>query len=272
MYTVSYHKPHPLLQEYVDHYKYDCVSVGGFRVPSLKENFMQFILKGTYQVVHRVTGEPRPIPASAFVGQRSSLELDFVPGDDFETVLVYFKPMGAHKLFGLPLQSFANTAFFLDDVFESRLQPVIERLKNTQGAEERMKAMDEFLLQQASRMQPHNEHFQKAVHYIVSQRGDVSLPWVISQCFMSERQFQRKFLEQVGTSPKTFIKRLKFDYIINIKRMHPATSWTKLAYRAGYFDQAHFIREFKSITSETPSGFIQKVYDFPDLVGLAKSL
>jgi AraC-like DNA-binding protein len=72
---------------------------------------------------------------------------------------------------------------------------------------------------------------------------------------VSLRQFERQFLERIGTNPTTFIRQARFAKALRLKRSCPQLSWTAVAYECGYFDQMHFIRDFKQFTSATPTSF-----------------
>jgi hypothetical protein len=74
---------------------------------------------------------------------------------------------------------------------------------------------------------------------------------------MSVRNFQRKFKEQVGISPKLYTKNFRFNESLKLKIMHPEQSWASVAYECGYFDQMHLIKDFKAFTGFTPFDFFK---------------
>ena len=71
------------------------------------------------------------------------------------------------------------------------------------------------------------------------------------------------FDEVVGVSPKSFARVIRFDQIKNELILNPQVSLTNLSFRYGYFDQAHFIRDFKQFTGKTPSVFRTEVAKQP---------
>jgi AraC-like DNA-binding protein len=64
---------------------------------------------------------------------------------------------------------------------------------------------------------------------------------------------EKRFRQAVGTSPKKFASIVRFKHVI--QRYDSGRSLTELAYEAGFYDQAHFIKEFKIFTGDTPEGF-----------------
>ena len=71
---------------------------------------------------------------------------------------------------------------------------------------------------------------------------------------MSERNFSRKFTEYSGFNPQKAIKISRFQHTIN-NFSHSKTSLTEIALKGGYFDQAHFIKDFKTFSGYKPGDF-----------------
>ncbi|MEJ7663659.1 MAG: helix-turn-helix domain-containing protein [Hymenobacter sp.] len=69
---------------------------------------------------------------------------------------------------------------------------------------------------------------------------------------LSVRQFERKSYERLGFSPKLYSRMIRFSHAYKYKECAPHTSWTEIAHRCGYFDQMHFIRDFKFFTGYAP--------------------
>lgn len=83
----------------------------------------------------------------------------------------------------------------------------------------------------------------------------LSVPQYASKANMSLRNFERRFTEQVGIPPKLYAKLLRFNEAMKVKLIRPQKSWTAIAYECGYFDQMHFIKEFKQFAAITPTQF-----------------
>lgn len=68
------------------------------------------------------------------------------------------------------------------------------------------------------------------------------------------KQFERTFSKYVGVNPKKFASIIRFQNVLQIKSKNNK-SMTQLAYNNGYYDQSHFIHDFKSLTGLTPKAF-----------------
>ncbi len=75
--------------------------------------------------------------------------------------------------------------------------------------------------------------------------GLIKINELANQVFVSKRQLERIFLDEIGIRPKDFTKIIRFQKILSIKQKDKGMSLTSLAYEGGYSDQAHFIRDFK---------------------------
>lgn len=86
-----------------------------------------------------------------------------------------------------------------------------------------------------------------------------SIDELVAQSSWSGRHFRRRRLSQVGVSPKFLSRILRFrkatDRIAKIRSGQP--NWAHFAVACGYYDQAHFIREFQSFTGSTPARFFE---------------
>ena len=80
---------------------------------------------------------------------------------------------------------------------------------------------------------------------------------MIKEIGISERQFDRKFREVVGISPKCYSKILQLHFTINLMRSKNYSSIQEIAYQAEFYDIAHFTHRFKELTGFTPNEFIK---------------
>jgi AraC-like DNA-binding protein len=91
---------------------------------------------------------------------------------------------------------------------------------------------------------------QRAIEAVTESHGDVDLDWVARQAGMSERQFRRRCLSESGLAPKQLCRVLRFRCACALGER--GLPWGLIAAEAGYFDQAHLIRDFREFTGNTP--------------------
>jgi len=84
-----------------------------------------------------------------------------------------------------------------------------------------------------------------------------SVPEIAGMCNMSPRNFNRKFIDAMGVSPKKYNRIIRFQKIINLFSSNKTNlNLTALAYEFGYADQSHFIRDFADFSGITPLTYL----------------
>jgi transcriptional regulator GlxA family with amidase domain len=73
--------------------------------------------------------------------------------------------------------------------------------------------------------------------------------------FLSLRQYERKFIERMGISPRYFNKIVRFENAFRMKNKHPHLDWLTIAIHCGYYDYQHLVKDYKKFTTQTPTEF-----------------
>jgi AraC-like DNA-binding protein len=91
---------------------------------------------------------------------------------------------------------------------------------------------------------------------IVQRGGQISIDRLVADAGISNRQLERRFLCEVGLSPKQLCRILRFQQIFRALNGNDAT-WAAVALDCGYYDQAHLIRDFRQFSGVTPAALLQ---------------
>jgi transcriptional regulator GlxA family with amidase domain len=93
-----------------------------------------------------------------------------------------------------------------------------------------------------------------------------SLDWLACQANMSPRQFQRKFHERIGLSPKLYSRISRFWKAFEYKEKNPSSDWLSIALQFGYSDYYHLSKDFKQFAHVTPNILIEEYSKRPEIV------
>lgn len=105
-----------------------------------------------------------------------------------------------------------------------------------------------------------NPHVSKALDVVFEQHGMLSMAEMLRDVSVSERQLERLFRKQVGLTPKFYSRVIRLSYLF--KQVEQGDySWAALAYRAGFTDQSHLIKNFQEFTGEDPSKYQFEAFD-----------
>ena len=196
----------------------------------------------------------KPLSTSGITGLRDSYRV-FKNSKDIGTVLVFFKEAGAASFFRQPLHELFRESISLDNfMLRSELLLLEERLYEARSDETRIKVVEEFLISRLAYVEP-DQLVLAALALIHKSKGNIRIKELMQQLHISQSPLEKRFRQAVGASPKKFasIVRLKNA----IQHYSPQDSLTALSYEAGYYDQAHFIKEFKTFTGDTPETFFR---------------
>jgi len=112
------------------------------------------------------------------------------------------------------------------------------------------------------RLQPPTHQLSDIIQHVLQMNGNVEISTLTRQYYITERQLERQFAQHVGLSPKQFSGVTRFSYAHRLlTATAPSSGLLGLALEAGYYDHAHFCKEFKKYTGQNPSmpnvGFVQ---------------
>lgn len=169
------------------------------------------------------------------------------------TVLVYFTEVGFTHFAMHPANELFNLSISLDHIFDkSRISEVEEKLSATTTDQQRIKIVEQFLLSQLKDIQT-DKLIVEAVRLIYQNRGNIRIKELNEKLFISQSPFEKRFRKVVGTTPKKFASIVRFNTVLD--SLNQTKSLTEICYENGFFDQAHFIKDFKQFTGDTPESF-----------------
>jgi transcriptional regulator GlxA family with amidase domain len=138
----------------------------------------------------------------------------------------------------------------LDDVWGAQGRQFGERIADAKSAGQCIALLETQLVDESE-----PSIVQKMSAYIVGRSGQVRVDDLAFDAAMSARQLRRLFLEQLGLSPKHFCRVIRFRHSLPKLRATERGDWTQVALECGYYDQAHFINEFREFSGYTPGEF-----------------
>lgn len=167
-------------------------------------------------------------------------------------VAVCFRPGMAYPFFGVSMHVLADHVIDLCDLWHAMAGEMEERLAFAQSDAERVNIVQHYLLLQLrSRPQP-DKHILWCLGQIHNTEGQLRVQQLTEQVNLSQRQLSRKFNEQVGLSTKEYTRMNRFLHSLAHLKQYPAVSLTEVAYRSGYYDQAHYIMDCREYSGMSP--------------------
>ncbi len=107
----------------------------------------------------------------------------------------------------------------------------------------------------------------RAFGLLVASQGRIQIGRLCAELGVSPRHLTRRFSVQVGLAPKAVARQLRFAAVRRSLEAPGDRSWTQIALAAGYFDQAHLVRDFRELAGLTPTEFVARRIPQGGLVG-----
>ena len=174
-----------------------------------------------------------------------------------ESILgIHFKPGGAFPFFKLPASELHNVHVSLDTLWGATANDLREQLLAAKTPEATFRLLEKSLLEHVAR--PLVRH--PAVSFALQEFHRVHHIRVISevteQIGLSSRRFIQVFSEEVGLTPKLFCRVQRFQEVLHLVEKGQQIEWTQIALNCGYFDQAHFIHDFRAFSGLSPRAYL----------------
>lgn len=170
---------------------------------------------------------------------------------------VVFKPAALATFFDLPMFELTEERLDLKSVLGKAAEELGMRIAEAPTRKHRLRLLENWLLQLQREKADHFDGIDFAANLILDQNGVVEVDELLRHVFMSRRQFERKFFNKVGVSPKYYIRIRRIGHVCNLLAHQQRADWQLLIGAGGYFDQAHFIKEFKHFLGATPSQYFK---------------
>ncbi|MFK4104754.1 helix-turn-helix domain-containing protein [Streptomyces sp. NPDC019531] len=172
-----------------------------------------------------------------------------------EAIRVEFTPLGAYRLFGLPMSELTNLTIEIRDVLGPEAGFLVERLTATRDWAARFDLLDEALLDRLGHGPEPSPEVGHAWQLLSGSAGAIPIAGIAAEVGWSQGYLIRRFTQQIGLTPKASARVLRFRRAVALLD-GGATSLTEISTVCGFYDQAHLNREFRAIAGTTPGRMV----------------
>lgn len=173
------------------------------------------------------------------------------------TFAIRFYPYSLTNFIDLPLNEICNKETPLSILFgveeAERLSQTIIQANTT---EERIELVERFLFERLNNKATIDNIVKSTVDTMFLSKGSKHLNAILKDDKTKRRQLERNFKKKIGLSPKQFSKVIRLQATLQILLNQTKGNLTDIAYESEYYDQAHFIKDFKEFTGLTPKEFL----------------
>ncbi len=190
-------------------------------------------------------------PATYVVGQMTSPVL-VAPTGRVQMLGIRFVPGGSLPFLAPPALEFADRITPLDDLAGDLARELRLYLDGESFDRPMLTRIESALARRASGHRGAEPALRSALHDFIANQGGFTVDELAGSLDITPRQLQRRFRNEIGIGPKLLSRILRFQHVFRAVESN-APDWTEVAIEAGYFDQAHLIRDFHQFAGQTPA-------------------
>lgn len=195
-------------------------------------------------------------PNSMVMGQRTK-SFDILPTGNVDTFAVCFYPIGFTNFVKIPLENLADKETPISELFGQVVADELEqRMIKAISTQQRIEIIENFLLKTLNETDTINNIVKSTVEALLKTNGTTSINVLLKDDTSKRRQLERLFKKQIGISPKQLGKAIRLQTTLNFMLNKKSETLTNIAYESEYFDQNHFIKDFKELVGVTPKEFL----------------
>ncbi|MEI6088319.1 MAG: helix-turn-helix domain-containing protein [Bacteroidota bacterium] len=233
--------------------------------PPKPEHCLTFYPRDCENVEYTESGKKTGKLNAVLFGQQTEVTNRFV-GQDFLLFQIVFKPGALYRITGIPSYEITNSYLDAELFFTKEIKEVNNRLNECCNNIEMIRVIENFLLSQIKIKSNESHRIDRINDLMITNSSNRTVDWLAKESCLSIRQFERVFYERMGVSPKYFSKVARFENAFRMKNKYPNLDWLNIAMHCGYYDYQHLVKDYKSITLKTPTGFHQLDLSAPERV------
>lgn len=173
------------------------------------------------------------------------------------TFAVRFYPFGFGNFVTSSIAQLVNKETPINELFDQRVARDIEQqIIASKDTQQRIAIIEEFLLQQLNSEATIDNIVTTTIDALIASNGNTTINSILKEDLSKRRQLERKFLSQIGMSMKQLGKVIRLQAALKMLLSRTGESLTEIAYENDYYDQSHFIKDFKEFTGTSPREFL----------------
>lgn len=178
-------------------------------------------------------------------------------GNGSAMMVISFKKGMAYPFFPFPMNEISDSVVDADLVWGEDFAFLRERLLETKDISARFEVVEEFLFEKFHSKMVANPCVAFAVGEMRLRPDGLSIARMNEKIGYSQKHFGEMFRKQVGVTPKSYLKIMRFQKAVRTIDAAAEIDWGEVALTCGFYDQAHFIHDFKHFSGFTPQQYAE---------------
>jgi AraC-like DNA-binding protein len=241
-------------------------------LPSGEKHIQRIVPSGLPELIFYFGNRPKTIDTKKSIPENTCINgqqkdfFDLEVAGKLSLFSILFNPHGLALIFNIPINELFTQNVPLKFIAKNETSELESNLFEAETFQQKVSIAEKFLQTTLSKNYKSFEF--KRINYCLAEinrsKGMVSPERLSALACLSRKQFERNFSAFVGTSPKQFLKIVRFQNALHTKFKQKTVTLTQLACDCGYYDQSHMINDFKSLSGHTPGEYFATCEPYSD--------
>lgn len=235
----------------------------------------RFLPDGNVQIVFDLTEYPKYIHDNQTLKEIQSCRnvwfsgfrtepITIPSGQQSEMLIITFHKGRAFPFLSEPMGQLTNYVVDAELVLKNEILDLRELIKDCESIEQKFLAIEANLLRNYNLTK--DPFIDYAVSNITAQPNQCSMKELSNKVGYSQKHLIKIFRDRLGVTPKNFLKVIRFQKVINEIELQKYVNWTSVGLDCGFYDQSHFIADFKKFSGFTPNEYLKQKGGFLNYV------
>jgi hypothetical protein len=190
------------------------------------------------------------------MGQRTK-SFDILPAGNVDTFAICFYPIGFTNFVTMPLDKLVDNETPISELFgQVEAYKLEQQMIQAVDTRQRIDIIEAFFLKILVGKNTISNIVRSTVDVLLKTNGTTPINLLLKEDITKRRQLERHFKKQIGISPKQLSKAIRLQATLNLLLNKKTETLTNIAYESEYFDQNHFIKDFKDLVGVSPKEFL----------------
>ena len=230
--------------------------------PANPEEGIRFLIRGKLFTNNPATGITSETPTISIIGQptvRQNLQITH----EYLMLYVRFQPGSLFKLFHIPMRMLTDQHIDAAAILGKEITALYEQLGSCNRYDIMVSILDNYFLKKISCLKNNSQPVDGIGRMILQNPQGFNLEKTAKEDCLSYRQFEKRFEQLAGITPKYYARICRFYQAFELKENNPTLDWLSIAVRTGYNDYQHLVKDFKEFAGTTPKFLIQQSLNSP---------
>jgi AraC-like DNA-binding protein len=221
-------------------------------VPARSPQAIEFTFGAPYTVHRLARGSEERAHSVALIGAQTFRRVDLIMRGKVDAFTIVFQPGGLFALFSLPAQAVTNDHFEAESALGRHVQELERRLGDVTSFQDRIRVANEWLNARRPVLDRMTDTA-RAASEVLSRSGCIRVADLARSTGIGVRQFERRFVHEIGVPPKLYARIVRFEAALYRKAATPEMRWTDIAHDLEYHDQMHMVHDFNRLSGASPT-------------------